>query len=473
MVDASFPSREELEKVLKLVFEEAVRYLETIDSRPVRSTPDLPILERFDGSLPDQGVGASRALLELIERGIPAALHSSGPRNYHFVMGGHTPAALGADLLAVVLDQAAYAWVSSPLAVKLELVSLDWLKSLFGLPTDWTGVMTTGATMANFVGLSAARQWWGERIGHDPAAYGLSGLPSPAVFSGGYVHASAVKVLGMLGIGRDTIQILSRDAEGRLDLASLEKELAALAGAPAIIIGNAGEVNAGDFDPISKLADLAERYDCWLHVDGAFGLFASVSPQTSHLVSGVERAHSVTVDGHKWLNVPYDCRFSFVCDKSLMVRAFTYSGDYLPKPDDPEPNLGTIAPESSRRARSLAVWATLRAYGRRGYQRLFERHLELAQYLAALIDKAPDLERLAPVHLNIVCFRHNPGGRSEEALNLLNTKLGQAILEDGRVFAGTTLFGSKVALRPAITNWRIRRQDLDLFVQVVRELASG
>ena len=473
MPDPPFPSREEIEKVLKLVFDEATRYLETVDKRAVRDARSLPALEELGGALPDSGVGASQALRELIEKGIPAALHSSGPRNYHFVMGGHTPASLGADLLAVTLDQAAYAWVSSPLAVKLELIALDWLKSLFGLPAEWTGVMTTGATMANFVSLSAARQWWGERIGFDPAAQGLSGQPAPPVFSGGYVHASTVKVLGMLGIGRDTIQLFSRDAEGRLDLARLARELAALEGAPAIIIGNAGEVNAGDFDPISDLADLAEKYDCWLHVDGAFGLFASVSPRTSHLVSGTERAHSVTVDGHKWLNVPYDCGFSFVCDKSLMVRAFTYTGDYLPKPDDPEPNLGTIGPESSRRARSLAVWATLRAYGRKGYRQLFEQHLDLAQYLASLIDQAFELERLAPVPLNIVCFRYNPGGCSEEQLNRLNTALGKAILEDGRVFAGTTLFGSKVALRPAITNWRTRPQDLDLFVQVVRELAVG
>jgi glutamate/tyrosine decarboxylase-like PLP-dependent enzyme len=253
----------------------------------------------------------------------------------------------------------------------------------------------------------------------------------------------------------------------------MESALKKLAGAPAIIIGNAGEVNAGDFDPINELADLAARYNAWLHVDGAFGLFAAVSPRSRHLVAGVERANSVTVDGHKWLNVPYDCGFAFVTDHALLVRTFAYTAAYLVQPDDPKPNLGAIGPESSRRARSLSVWATLRAYGRRGYRDMVEHHLDLAQRLAKLVDGAPDLERLAEVPLNIVSFRYNPGGHSEEELNELNRRLGEAIIEDGRFYCGTTTYGDRIALRPAIVNWRTRSGDIDLFVEVVRKLGAA
>lgn len=326
--------------------------------------------------------------------------------------------------------------------------------------------------MANFVCLASARQWWGERQGVNVAEQGLADLPAIPVFSSGLIHASSIKCLAMLGIGRAAVQILSEDTAGNLDPSALEQALSKLGGAPAIIIGTAGEPNAGAFDPVQQLAELAEAHGAWLHVDGAFGLFAGVSPKTAHLVEGVERAHSVTVDGHKWLNVPYDCGFTFVRDSDLLGRTFANTADYLPDPSDPEPVMGAIGPESSRRARSLAVWATLRAYGRRGYQEMVEGHLALAQKLSALVDEAPELERLAEVPLNVVCFRFNPGGLDEETLNQLNQELGQALLEDGRVYVGTTKYEGRVALRPAIVNWRTREADVKLFVDVVRKLGA-
>ncbi len=470
LLHPALPDRSEIGEVLDLIKREAAAYLESIDSRPARAPRIEAIDSRLAGPLPEHGDGAMAALRQLIEQGLDAAVHSSGPRCFHFVIGGVTPAALGADWLASALDQMAYAWIASPLAVELELVSLAWLKELFDLPAAWGGVMTTGATMANFVGLGAARQWWGEQHGVDIAENGFGRLPGIPVFSSGYLHASVVKALAMLGIGRSAVRLFSADVTGRLDEEALENALRALNGAPAILVANAGEVNNGSFDPINRLADLAERYGAWLHVDGAFGLFARLSPQTRPLTEGVERADSVTVDGHKWLNVPYDCGFSFVQDKGAMGRAFAYEAAYLPDPDDPHPNFGSLGPESSRRARALAVWATLRAYGRRGYRELVERNLALAQRMAANVDQADDLERLAEVPLNIVCFRYNPGGLEEETLNRLNDRLGQVILEDGRYYAGTTQYGDKVALRPAIVNWRTAEEEIDEFVQLVNDL---
>ena len=464
------PDRAEIESVVRLVAERALDYLESLDSRPVLGNRVGEAVASFSMPLPEYGTGASDTIEMLLDRGLDASAATSGPRCFHFVIGGVTPAALAADWVTSLLDQPAYTWISSPLGVELEVLGIAWLKDLFDLPSTWTGVMTSGATMSNVVGLASARQWWAERHGADVAECGFAGLPSVPVFSSGYLHASSVKGLSLLGIGRSSARTFACDAAGRLDLVALEDALRRLDGAPAILIGNAGEVNTGGFDPIEQLADLAERYRAWLHVDGAFGLFARVSPRLRHLTTGVERADSVAADGHKWLNVPYDSGFAFVRDARFLTSTFAYTAAYLPDPDDPRPTMGGMMPQSSRRARALAVWATLHAYGRSGYRELVEHHVELAAHLARLVDSAPDLERLDEVPLNIVCFRYNPGGIPGEALNDINRRIGDLILTDGRVFAGTTVHRGDVALRPAIVNWRTERGDVELFVNVVREL---
>jgi glutamate/tyrosine decarboxylase-like PLP-dependent enzyme len=460
--------RGQLEAALRLIEQEAEVYLATVDEAMVRP-PGQPLL---DGGLPPDGIGSLRALSELVDASRQGATRSTGPRFFHFVMGGVTPAALAADWLASTLNQVAFNWVSSPLAARLEQVSLAWLKELFGIPADWSAVLTTAATTANFVGLGAARRWWGLQHGIDVDGQGLGGLPSVPVFASGYLHASAVKALGMLGIGRNQPRMLTKDAAGRLDLPGLEAALKALGGKPAIVIATAGDVNTGDFDPLHAMADLSHAHNAWLHVDGAFGLYAAVSPTTRHLVDGIDRADSVAVDGHKWLNAPYDTGFAFVRDPSLHAGAFSATAAYLGTEALARPVFGNLAPEMSRRARAFPVWATLRAYGREGYRKMVERHLALAQRVAALVDAAPDLERLADVRLNIVCFRFHPRGILESDLDELNRRLGALVLEDGRIYFGTTEYAGKVAFRPAIVNWRTGENDVDLIVGVVRELGA-
>ena len=446
-------ARDEEQAALEYVLERAKSYLAELDDSAV-----LPARgERFGASLPEDGDGALAALAELVA-GSDVATRSSGPRFFHFVTGGTTPAALGADWLTSLDDQNSFSAVSSPFGGELEDVAVGWLLELFELPRNWGGVLTTGATAANFVGLACARRWWAERHGVDVDELGFAGLPPAPVFSSVYVHASARKALAMLGLGRESVRIVDGDA--------LERELAALDGAPAILIGNAGDVNTGDFDPIDRLADLAAQYRAWLHVDGAFGLFARLSPRVAALADGVERADSVISDGHKWLNVPYDCGFAFVRDPELLRQPFRLTGPYLPSDERP-------GPEASRRARALTVWATLRAYGRAGYRSLVERHLDLAQRLSRRVDEAAELERLAETKLNIVCFRVHPPGLGEEELDELNLALGHDVLEDGRVFFGTTRYDGKVAFRPAIVNWRTTERDVDLLVDVLLELAAA
>ena len=458
---------------LRFACEEACRYLEGIDGQTVLPDGQAAAIAAWQDPMPETGLGTLPTLSELAARGRDAATRSSGPRFFHFVMGGGTPAALAADWLTSTYDQVAYAWASSPFSARLEQVAIDWLRQLFELPEGFGGVLTSGATMANFVALSAARNWWAERLGVDVEARGLSGLPVPAILSSGYIHPSAVQAIGMLGWGRESIREFARDDVGRIDLPAMAAELERLGDTPAIIVANAGEVNAGDFDPVSDLADLAERHGAWLHVDGAFGLFARLSPATRALTDGVERADSVISDGHKWLNVPYDCGFALVRESDRLPRALNVGAPYLPTAAAAQPSFGFLAPENSRRARALAVWATLRAYGRDGYRAMVERHLALAQRLAAHVDAAPELERLAEVPLNIVCFRARPSGMPEDRLDEFNRELGAALLADGRVIAGATTYGGRAALRPAIVNWRTQEPDVDAIVDVVRELVAA
>jgi glutamate/tyrosine decarboxylase-like PLP-dependent enzyme len=463
--------RGRMQSVLSAAATAAQAYLDRLDTLPARSARADEATGHFGGALPEEGDGSLAALALLTEEGVDAATRSAGPRFFHFVTGGSTPAALAADWFASALDNNAGVWVSSPLGARLEHLALSWLKDLFGLPAAWSGVLTTGATMANFTALAAARQWWGRRHGVDIASAGMAGLPSIPVFAGGFVHASALKALAMLGIG-SRVKTLSRDPAGRIDLDSLDAELGRLEGMPALVLATAGEVNAGGFDPIEEMAEIAHRYGSWLHVDGAFGLFARVSPTTAELARGVEKADSAIADGHKWLNVPYDCGFAFVRDGRLLNEVFGMGAPYFPAVEADHPDYLYLGPEMSRRARGLAVWATLAAYGRSGYRQMIERHVGLARRLAEQVDAAPEFELLEPPVLNVVCFRFHPPGFDETALDELNRSLGQAVIEDGRVYFGTTVYRGHVAFRPAISNWRTTADVVDEILPITRELGT-
>jgi glutamate/tyrosine decarboxylase-like PLP-dependent enzyme len=451
---------------LELVLEHARAYLAE-PRGPVRRRDADDAARSFGGSLPDDGEGALAVVRRLLEQGTKAHVHSGGPRFFHWVIGGSTPAALAADWFAGLIDQNAGAWDSSPIATQLEALSLAWLQELFQLPAERGGVLTTGATTANFTALAAARQWCGEQQGVDVAADGLAALPQMVVLTSGFVHVTSLKALAMLGVGRNQVRYCRADETGRLDLEELERQLRELNGAPAIVIANAGEVNAGHFDPIAEMSRLVRQHNAWLHVDGAFGLFARTTPRTAALAEGVDQADSVISDGHKWLNVPFDCGFAFVRDPTFLTKVFAAQASYLPD----EEVYAFRGPELSRRARAIAVWATLAAYGRNGYRAVVERCLDNAQHVARAVDEATDFELLAPAPFNVVCFRYRPPDASQAGLDALNLRIAGEILRDGRVYVGTTQWAGKVGFRPAFVNWQTTTADADLIVETIRDLA--
>jgi glutamate/tyrosine decarboxylase-like PLP-dependent enzyme len=471
-IDIGTQFRGEIEKLIEQLQGALADTIRGTDDRTALPPGADVALRELKEPLPDSGCGARKSIEKLLQLNAQAAANTGGPKCFHFIIGGSTPAALAADLLATAFETVTYTWVVSPVGVQMELQALDWLKELFGLPASMSGIMVTGATMANFVCLASARQWWGEQLGFDVSETGMAGKPQMPVLTSGFVHASTLKVLALQGIGRSNVEQFCRDDFGRLDIAAMEHALEELNGAPALMIINAGEVNSGEFDPVEDMIKLARRHNCWVHVDGAFGLFARVSPRVAHFADGVELADSVTVDGHKWLNVPFDSGYAFVRDQGLMVRAFRYSADYLPAEDNPRPTLGAIGPESSRRARGFAVWATLKAYGRDGQRRIVEHCLDLAQHFASEVRAHDQLELMAEVPMNIVAFRFNPGGLDDEALDQLNQKLGEAVIADGRFLSGTSKIGPRTIFRPAFSNWRTRKQDVEEFAEVIIELGQ-
>ena len=447
--------RDEEADALAFAVDEARHYLAGLDEAPVLASRE----QRFGGRLPEEGDGALVALRELVA-GSDVATRSSGPRFFHFVTGGTTPAALAADWLTSLLDQNAFSAVSSPLGAQLEDVAVRWLLDLFELPEDWSGVLTSGATMANFVGLACGRRWWAQRARRRCRRARLRGPSSRARFSRRRTFTPALeRRSGCSGLGRESPHDRRRRRRSR-------RELAALDGAPAIVIANAGDVNTGDFDPIARMADLADEHRAWLHVDGAFGLFARLTPEAGALAEGIERADSVIADGHKWLNVPYDCGFAFVRDRALLKDAVPADGGLPPERRDAEPG-GARAGRG--RSRSGPPCAPTDEPGTGRWSSATSR---LPSGSAGGSKRSRSSSCSRRVRLNIVCFRHKPAGMDDEELDAHNLALGEDVLADGRVFFGTTRYEGAVAFRPAIVNWRTTERDVDLIADVLLELGT-
>jgi glutamate/tyrosine decarboxylase-like PLP-dependent enzyme len=349
------------------------------------------------------------------------------------------------------------------IAPQIERQAIHFLKELFGLSDEYFGTFVTGATLANFTSLALARQWVGEQRGIDFSNDGISG--SLKVLSG-TAHSSIFKSLSMLGIGRKAIIHIPSLAEREaIDVEELEKALQKIS-APTVVVVNAGTVNTVDFDDLEAIGSLKSKYNFWLHVDAAFGGFAACSEKYAHLVKGINHADSITIDAHKWLNVPYDSAMQFTKHRNIQLRVFQNSAAYLGDPAT-SADFFHYTPENSRRFRALPVWFTIVAYGKEGHQEIVERNCEAAHYLGRLLENAADFRLLAPVRMNVVCFTFKEG---DVSMDTVKTFLS-AVRDDGRVFFTPTIYKGVPAIRAAISNWLTRKDDMDLAFEVCNQVS--
>jgi glutamate/tyrosine decarboxylase-like PLP-dependent enzyme len=443
----------------------------SLPERPAGTNVTAEQLNRvFDEPLPEHGTDPAEAVQEWFRKAEPGIAGSPGPRNFGFVIGGATPAALAGDVLASAIDQNSGLWIASPAAAHTEECVLRWLKELFGLPGEWAGSITSGATAAHLVGMGAARQWAGHKLGFDASEDGLGGHPAIPVISSTEIHASAIKSLSTLGFGRKAVRKLPAQS-GVLNLKALQEALDAIEG-PVIVVANAAEVNTGAFDDLDAIADLCAAHPggAWMHVDAAFGLYARLSDRTAPLLNGIDRADSVCADSHKWLNVPYDSGFAFVRDEQLLLRTFSTRAAYLDAVSAIGKDTDGYGPVFSTRFRALAMWCALKAWGREGYRAMVERCLDNAATFGSWLDASPDTELLAPVNLNMVCWRFAPAGLDPEATDQFNRDAVTRIQHDGRAFLTPTSWQGKQAVRCAFDNWATSLDDVLILQEAVRDI---
>ncbi|QFU90979.1 pyridoxal-dependent decarboxylase [Amycolatopsis sp. YIM 10] len=439
-----------LSELLAATRDAAERALTSLDTRPVAARAT----EAGAAPMPVAGIGTAGALARFEQRWAPWFSGSAGPRYFGFVTGGATPASVAGDWLTSAYDQNAAAGGDSA-AVGLERETVGWLAELFGLGAEHHGAFVTGATMSNFTGLAVAREWLGEQAGISVTDAGVGALGRIPVLSA-TPHSSVYKALSMLGIGREQL-ILVPTLPGReaVDTGRLAEALEALDGRPAIVVANAGTVNTVDFDNLRAIVALKERFPLWLHVDGAFGAFAALSPRHRALVDGLAEADSVCVDLHKWLNVPYDAAVQFTRRRDLQVAVFKNVAAYLPPPAG-EPDYAHLTPENSRRLRALPSWFSLTAYGREGHQEIVERTTALAARLGRWLAGEPRLRLLAPVRLNVVCctLAADPTRDRVDALV-------RAVADSGEAVVTPTAYQGAPGFRVAFSNWRTTESDVD------------
>ena len=425
-----------MQQLLEDAAQRASRYLESLADRAVWPDPvAVQQLAELDIALPVEGVRDAEVLKLLDERVGPATMAMAGPRFFGFVIGGALPVTVAVNWLATAWDQNTGLYRSTPGTSHLEQVALAWLKQLFGFPASTAGAFVTGGTMANFTALAAARRAVLQRVGWAVDADGLFGAPPIAVLVGAEAHPTLLKSLGLLGMGRNRVVRVPVDAQGRMRADAMPK----IKG-PTILCLQAGNVNTGAFDPLEPLIAAAKDAGAWVHIDGAFGLWAAVAPSRAYLTAGIAGADSWATDAHKWLNVPYDSGLAFVRDADALRGAMAISAEYLPT-DSPQRNPSDFTPELSRRARGVEVWAALLSLGQKGVTELIERNCRQARRFAEVLSGAGH-RILNDVVLNQVLVSF---GSPETTLKVID-----AIQEDGTCWAGSTVWQGSTAMRISV-----------------------
>ena len=450
--------------VLLRAAELAADYVETLGERPV--FPDVTperLREALGGPLPDEPLPAGQVVEELAAAAEPGVVAIGSGRYFGFVIGGGLPAALAADWLTSTWDQNAGLYVAGPSASVVEQVTRDWLLELLGLPGEASIGFVTGTQLAHVTGLAAARWHVLDDAGWDVGRDGLAGGPPVRVLVGEKRHVTVDRALRLLGLGSP--ETVAADGQGRMRADALAAALEGASG-PTIVCAQAGEVNTGAFDPLPEIAAACRDARAWLHVDGAFGIWAAASPRFRHLVAGIELADSWTTDAHKWLNVPYDSGIVFCAHPESHRNAMTITASYLIMDEGGRRVRDEMdwVPEFSRRARGFAVYAALRSLGRRGVRELVERCCDAAARFAGRIVEIDGVEVLNEVVLNQVLVRFESDERTDDAL--------QRVQAGGRVWMSGTTWDGRKAIRLSVSNWQTGDEEIDLAVDEFRAYAG-
>jgi glutamate/tyrosine decarboxylase-like PLP-dependent enzyme len=456
---ASTPS--DLRRVLHEVVDRIADYREGLPGHPVGAAASRDAVRRaLGGDLPEGPASVAEVIEHLARAAEPGLTASSGPRYFGFVIGGSLDAALVADLLTSGWDQNAFNEAISPAAIAAEDVAGRWLKELLGIPQTASVGYVTGGQAANTVGLAAGRWHVLRQHGWDVARDGLFDAPRVRLVVGAERHATVDRAARLLGLGERAIHEVPALGNGALDPAALSVLLAELGDGPTIVCAQAGNVNTGAFDDLGAVIDAAHAAGAWVHVDGAFGLWAAASPRTAHLVAGLERADSWACDGHKWLNVPYDCGYAFCAHPETHAAALGYTAAYLTgQVAGREFGGGDFVPESSRRARGFATWAALRALGRSGVAELVDRNCALARRFAERLAAVDGIEVPNEVVLNQVLVRVGDADRT--------ARVERALQEDGTCWLGSTTWRGERLLRISVSNWATTEDDVDRTVEAI------
>ena len=436
----------------------AARYLDSLATRSV-APPAAAVarLDALDTSMPATSTDAAAVLARLDDLVGPATMAMAGPRFFGFVIGGALPVTVAANWLATAWDQNAALATATPGVSRIEAIALTWLKDLFGLPASTQGAFVTGATMANFTALAAARHRVLMQAGWQVEAEGLFGAPPITVIVGEEAHPTLIKSLGLLGLGRKRVVRVPVDGQGRMRADRLPR----LAG-PTILCLQAGNLNTGAFDPLTDLCAAAREAGAWCHVDGAFGLWARASGRLAPLAAGLELADSWATDAHKWLNVPYDSGVAFVREPGALPAAMAITAEYLPAGDGAR-NPADFTPELSRRARGVEVWAALAALGRSGLAEMFDRNCRGARRFAAGL-AAANYEILNDVVLNQVLVSFGAPQITERVV--------EAVQADGTCWCGRTVWQGRTALRISVCSWATTDEDVEASLAAILRVAD-
>jgi glutamate/tyrosine decarboxylase-like PLP-dependent enzyme len=442
--------------MLERVLHHAEAFLASLPDRPVGPPADPDALRAALGhELADEGVAPERVIDELVAGADPGIVASAGPRYFGFVTGGALPAALAADWMASTWDQNAHMWAGSPAASVVEEVVEDWVLSLLGLPATASVGLVTGAQMANVTCLAVARDQLLKRAGWDAAREGLIGAPPLTVIAGEEAHATIFSALRMIGLGRDAAHLVAVDDQDAIDPDALARALKD--SGPAIVCAQAGNVNTGAFDPLEPIEYLCEQSGAWLHVDGAFGLWAAASRKHAHLTRGVERADSWATDAHKWLNVPYDGGLAIVADRAAHRASMQVTAAYLVAGEQRDNY--DYTPEASRRARGFALYAALRSLGRAGVAELVERNCAQAARFAELLREG-GAEILNDVVLNQVLVAAPPSAVAQ-------------IQAEGTCWVGGTVWRGREAIRISVSSWATTDADVDRSARAILSVITS